>query len=73
MTVQKRQPTDGVEGLVPRINASVDRGAVIEARSVLNDAPKLSFAPSLSKFPFLLHFSWIMRDSPSGLWPSGQN
>lgn len=73
MTVQKRQPTDGIEKLVPRINASVDRGAVIEARGVLNDAPKLSFAPSLSKFPFLLHFSWNMRDSPSGLWSSGQD
>lgn len=73
MAVQKRQPADGIEELVPRINASVSRGAVIEARGVLNDAPKLSFASSLSKFHFLLHFSWIMRDSPGGLWPSGKN
>lgn len=52
MTLQNRQPTDGIEELVPRINASVGRGAVIEASGVLNDAPKLSFASSLSKSHF---------------------
>ena len=51
MTLQNRQPTDGIEELVPRINASVGRGTVIKASGVLN-APKLLFASSLSKSHF---------------------